>query len=49
MHFERQMPFKIYKILFFFPEKNNQKKYACLPYLNVQTRYQKHTYFFYLA
>ena len=26
------MPFKMYKVIFF-PEKNNEKRYVCLPYL----------------
>ena len=39
------MPFKMH--YYYFSEKNkNKKKHVCLPYLNFQICYPKHTYFF---
>ena len=43
-----EMLFKMQKIIYFFPEKNNLKKYVCLPYLNLSDPLPKTHLFFYL-
>ena len=48
MHFERRMPFKMYKIKFF-PEEKYIKKYVCLPYLEFLDPLSETHLFFYLA
>ena len=46
MHFERQMPFKMHKVIFI-PEKQTIKKYVCLPYLKFSDLLPETHLFFY--
>ena len=47
MQFERKMPFKLHKIIYFFPEK--KIKYVYLPYLIFSELLPKAHLLFYLA
>ena len=44
-----EMPFKMHKMIFFLENKNDLKKYVCLPYLKFSDPLPETHFFFYLA